>query len=290
MTADTIRLFPSLAIAAQRRGLAAVCRLWLLTRAGDGAGRGVVDLAYLRSWIVDDLGVYSWRRVRQLLTAGDPIFWRYDRAAGRLWLRSPGSVARSLDLERLRGRTVDIPLTELTGGAAAYNRAVYAAWHAGRRAAPVSRAAITEATGIPERTQRHYDQQGATQRRVNIALGAPADAIGRECNAADRGHAAREFYDARGARGTRRAVYLAHQLPNSYQAPYEARRSRRQREINRSLSCGLMGHGERRFTVIYHRRIQDAARAHNNGTPVNAYWLQRRTAGANLWHYLPPTP
>lgn len=103
--------------------LAPPAGVWLVLHAGDGRGRGVVDLA------------------RALEIAGGPelvdrgagLFWSIDQDHGRIFLRSAGKVLNALQPDRpparrlRRSRGVPVPVPELVECPEA---ALRAAWEA----------------------------------------------------------------------------------------------------------------------------------------------------------------
>lgn len=282
-----IRVYPTLALEAKKQGHAATCRAWLLMRHADVDGMGWLSMRGVRGL---NIGI-GWRRMRQLLASGAGLFWVLD--GDRVWLRSPKRVSIELGIERLFGKSVLIPVEQIQKGIGSYNAAVYAAWHAGRRAAPVSRRAVQQATDIPERTQRHYDQVADVRRVVNVSIDDVLTTEGAENHAWKHGNASMTFVDSGGRTfGRNRKVYLSRQLPNSYRTGLTAKRSRRQREYNYVLqTCGLMGRGEQhKHITIFHHSVKDAAREANRANPHIVLWAFKKTRTAQLWSRMGHNP
>lgn len=80
---------------------------------------------------------------------------------------------------------------------------------------------MREITGVPERSQRRYDQQAGVVRRTNIAIGARFNERSQEATAAAQGNASFQFYDHDGGQGRPGGDYMAWQLPNSYDGPHK---------------------------------------------------------------------
>jgi len=143
---------------------AAAGRVWLLLRALDEAGRGMVSLDDARAALTgrgSPLRLCGWRRLRQLLAAGEGVFWvREDgsrgagrqgrrgershsdasfspapplpRSPARLRLLGPARVAAALGVARLVNRPVGLPAAVLLGSIGDARAHLYAAFHSGR--------------------------------------------------------------------------------------------------------------------------------------------------------------
>ncbi len=312
-----------------RRRLAAPGRLWLLLRYLDRDGRGWLRIASIKTQLThppksatqhppNQLAnqptphsalrmpqpLCSARQLRHLLRVGEGIFWTRDRE--RIWLRSTLKVADTLGVERLTGRPVELPLAALLAGIGTFRAHLYAAFHSGRVPAaragqgekPIARATLARITGVSRRAQRAYEQRTRTVARPNYALGPQADATREQEAAWRRGRAVFTVKDVRGYQGRQGRVYVAWQLPNSYEGPHGQGSRCRQRHLNRRLADlrkprdagndqrrdGGGGTGRR----VYHRQAAGAARSHRRRPDRDAYWRgQRQRQGGRWWYALP---
>lgn len=300
-TPQPLTIDPMLAAALLRADVVGPARVWLLARALDGAGRGWLPLATLRAALTARDSVWrigGARRLRQLLAAGDDLFWQRD-AHGRLWLRGAVRLAAALNVERLSGAAVALDRQALLDGHAATRAALYAACHAARPPdRPIARATLHTLTGVPARTQRHYDVATGITRTAHYALCAPHSAADAQAHAWRHGGAACTFTDHRGQHGPAGRVWLARRLPNSYRRPAAppsqapaGRHRQRQRRHNRQLrhllaTCGTRGTG--RPLPAYERRYFDAARAAARavGRSAAVYWRSSGGGGNNrqVWY------
>lgn len=284
----TIKVNRDIPIAAKKAGEAYLCRLWYLIRTLDDAGSGVVPREAVREAFSNELGIWSWRRLRQMLRDGDGKFWQLGD--GGVWYRSASKVAKYLGLPYLTGRAVEVPFDEFVEGVGRYNAAMYAAWHAGRSTNnPISRAKLEELTGACERSQRSYDKQSAMDTRANYTTGPVANPESYQHVAAEHGHGVFMFLDAKGYQGPAGGKYIAHQLPNSYQCSFVSRRSTRQRHINRYLNLRCNGARERDdVDSVFFRNGKQAGRAYDKqGGRFDAYWLSRDSQHTAFWCEIP---
>ncbi len=274
---DATRVYPDMALAALKGGHSGAYRLWLLAHFLDARGTGVLTLEALREYVVGRHAVYSQRQLMSMLAAGEGVFWaRYQRgheivdALGRrrrvtrsvLRVIGHGRVAAALGVARLRVHAVNLPVTDLLGGMAAVNAALFASFHAGRGQAeafnaPIARATLEDLSGRSPAAQRAHDKTAGTQVRRNYARTGVAARPEALAHARLRhGRAAFVAQDAflRKVRGQGAAAGLSAaiviQLPNSYRP--DARLSRagpgRKRRINQALaglSVHLVDMGER---------------------------------------------
>ena len=104
-----------------------------------------------------------------ILNAGKGVFWERDDF-GRIWLYGNIRVARHLGVTHFSGDEIQLPIRELLGRMGAVRNAFYTAFHCGRASSPISRTTLNKVTGIPARTQRHYDDAHNTERVANFSL------------------------------------------------------------------------------------------------------------------------
>ncbi len=170
-----IRHYPSLGIAALQNEQAALYRVWLTCRLLDDEGSGWLNLATIRPQLTESdapLRLFGWRRLRQTLHQGNGRFWTYNQQQKRLWLFSAARVASILKVNKLAGVPVLLPTSTLTKGIGAFKAHLYAAWYSGRQTEnPISRETQSQLTGVPQRTQRHYEKQAGVRVQSNYAVG-----------------------------------------------------------------------------------------------------------------------
>jgi hypothetical protein len=287
-----IPLPPSLGLAILQQEQAAAGRLWLLLRAIDERGRGAVSRETARAAFCaqeSELHFCGPRRLRGLLAAGDGLFWTCSGDA--IWLRSAARVAHDLGVARFRGQSVAVPLKSLTGGIAQVRAELYACFHSGREAAPVSRQSIARRSGVPARTQRHYDRLSGVKKQANFARGPRLRGAEAEAQAWQRGPACFAWRDA-GHRGDTR--FLAWQLPNSYHGPHARLGRGRQKRLNRALADlptkGTAGNGRCRDDDLqrrYFAHARAAAGAFGRVGEQAVYWPDVQPG---VWHCLWRTP
>ena len=288
-----IDLHPSLATAWLQQGVETVGRVWILARHIDTKGRGWIHIDALRASLTDKsspLYICGWRRLRQLLQRGAGTFWDRDEN-GRIWLRSVAKVALNHGVEHLTGRPVRVLLSSICSDVRTLRAHLYASFHSGRNnAAPISRLSLETATGVPERTQRVYDQVAGIERQSNIAVGAVVSAENRQQHYAQR-PGAFELTDKNGKQGDIGKRYLAWRLPNSYSAIHPhtntgsvKRTNRNIRHLQRQNQTDLVnlraqgnGQGKSHNRVFYGDSVRDirANAGHEQ------YW---RNASCGIWH------
>ena len=176
----------------------------------------------------------GWRRLRQILHEGEGIFWHRDDQK-RLWLSGLHRIAHTLDLTRLQGFPIELPVEALLGGIQATRAAFYAAFHSGRESKPISRETLESVSGIAQRTQRTYDHIAGVGRQRNVAIGERYTPENAQERAWQHGRAVFHFVDAHGRQGRRNGTYVAWHLPNSYEATYHRRSRGSRKRLNRRL-------------------------------------------------------
>ena len=268
---DTVRAYPSLLNAARRGGRVSHMRLYLLCRALDLAGSGVVDLDRVKLYYTlkdSPYYLYTSKRLRQILAAGTGIFWE-RHTEGRLWLKSPDKIAAALDVDHIAGTPVALPVWPLLDSHKDAAAAFYGAWHAARGddPNPISRGTIRKVTGACKSSQIVYEELADVQARRNIAIVGDATKEGMQSAAWRFGHVFK-FKDHAGKVDPRRRgwVYVAVCRPNSYRSPYTTLPKGRLRRINTSLhNLVTMGRGKCEDDIlrIYHGDGAAAADAYN---------------------------
>ena len=277
---DTIKHYPSIGIAALKEEKASIYRVWLMCRYLDGDGRGWLPVQDVREQLTgkgSKLRLFCWRRLRQILDQGHGQFWEWDKSNNRLWLFGAARVAAHLDVEKLVGKPVALPIKSVTKSIGDFKAHLYGAWHSGRKTNnPISREVQQSITGIPERTQRYYCKVAGIHRQANIAIGNRKNPKEVEKQAWQRGRATFEFVDHQGRQGRKGTTYIAWHLPNSYTGPHQQSPTGRMRKINRKLNVlvtkGAQGNGGETVEKMYHAHGKEAGRALNQGEGSEAYW------------------
>lgn len=239
----TLTVFPDIALGMLRHNLSAAGRLWLLLRHLDAQGCGRLALEAVRTAVAgrnSRLRVCGPRQLRNLLGAGDGIFWTRDR--DRIWLRATAKVAAALDITRLTARPVALPSAILTGPIGALRAHLYASFHSARDAAPIARETLQRVTAVPARTQRHYEQRLDVDVRANFAIGARAGSTDPQAAAWEQGLGSFTLIDHNGRNGQPGTRYQAWQLPNSYSGPHPRLAKHARKRVNRRLA-DLQHHG-----------------------------------------------
>jgi hypothetical protein len=189
----------------------------------------------------------------------------------------------------LRGRSIYVSISDLTGGIKAVRAALYTSWHAGRDAAPIKRQTLRELSGVPESTQRTYDAEAETQRNNNIDILGAYTAEAYQEASWQYGHAV-SWVIIKGKK------YICRQLPNSYTAQQETAPKGRQKKHNRRIdnlvTKGTQGNNSDLVRLFYQTAVH-AAQAANRGN--KAYWkggralkvcasVPPRLKGACVWY------
>lgn len=289
---DTVRHYPSIGLASLQVEQVAPYRVWLLCRYLDEQGRGWLPLSDVCQQLTgkgSKLRLFGWRRLRQVLGQGQGLFWEWDKTSGRLWLYGAAAVAANLDVHRLTGRVVALPLSAMTAGIGDFKAHLYAAWHSGRRRNnPISREVQATLTGVPERTQRHYCQATKIKQQSNIVIGSQYTTEEAEQQAWQRGRAIFSFTDFQGRQGRKGRRYIAWRLPNSYSGPHQQTANGRIRKINRKLKDlvrkGARGNNGTKVKKRYFANGAEAARALNRGAEPEKYWPTKMAAcQSGIW-------
>lgn len=288
----TVRVQPSILLAMLRQQKEAAGRVWLLARHLDPQGRGWLTIAALRQHLTNKQSanrICGWRRLRQIITAGQGVFWQTD-AQGRLWLRSTARVAATLHVERLAGTAVRLPVATLLDNIRIVRAHFFASFHSGRHTAnPISRQALAQLSGVAERTQRNYDRLTQTRAAANVAVGAALSAENRQTTSYRRRHGCFVLTDRQGKQGAAGRQYHAWRLPNSYHGVHERDRRGHHRKLNRWLKqhVDLVTNRAQGNDVPPQRLFFDGAsvRSIRPNSQHDAYWYDNTT---QLWQVITP--
>lgn len=294
---ETVKHYPTLGIAALKAGEAPVYQVWLACRFLDENGRGWLSLQEVRQQLTGPgctgVRLFGWRRLRQVLGQGNGRYWMWDKVGSRLWLFGAARVAAELNVERLSGRPVALPLKVVASSSSTFKAHLYAAWHSGRKHNnPISRQVQQQLTGLPERTQRHYCRRAGVKRQQNITIGGNySSEAAQEC-AWRRGRAMFEFYDANGQHGQLGGHYLAWQLPTTHVGPHQQASKGRQRKVNHKLQDLVInrarGNSSEKVGRCYWPDEAAAAKSYNRNPKADAHWPQpeHEDRRYQLWRYL----
>ena len=210
----------------------------MLCRYLDQSGRGWLTSEQLREALTAkkaDLKICGWRRLRQILTLGQDVYWRRD-TDGRIWLFSAEKVAYRLHVKQLQGNPVQLSLSVLTSKIGVVRAEFFATFHSGRKESrPISRATLTSISGVAERTQRLYDRATNVKSEGNLAIGAVVTPENLKTTSYKRRHGSFIFIDKHGKQGPVGQQYHAWRLPNCYHGVHQTGKRGRQTKINRWL-------------------------------------------------------
>lgn len=268
----SIVVHPTLLLAMLKQEQVAFGRIWLLAKLLDTSGRGWLSIQQLRGALTQKQSAHyvcGWRRLRQILAQGSPLFWQRDDA-NRLFLHSAARVTADLGVTHLAGDAIELPAVSLLGTIGDVRATFYTTFHSGRDSAPISRATLCQVTSIPERTQRHYDNVQQTERIYNFSL---LSQQGDAETAWQHGRAAFNFTDKQGHHGTAGHTYTAIRLPNSYETTRYARLTRKRKRLNKQLKQVLAQRGMQGNSNSSARRLffTDAQQAANRFKQSNKF-------------------
>ena len=307
---DTVLLHPSIAVALLQMENAAVGRLWLLARSLDPAGSGRINMDALREKFTgkgSEYRVCGWRRLRMLLAQGEGLFWERDDE-GRLWIYGVGHVAAVLGLEKVEGVAVHVNVKDLLN-IQSCRAQFYASWFSGRKTInPISRAKITELTGVTEEQQRIYERLTKVDVKPCLAIGEQYSLEGMQeagyQRGAVRGHGAGvtfDFIDHKGKQGKAGERYVAWHLPNQYTGRHKRAGKSSRRNINRylkrnnilekKLALGNVGSGDTDDALvvpIFFPHLKAAGKRRKKvRTAQEIYWEGMNTRSVQMWHVAP---
>ncbi len=288
---ETVKLHPDIGLGILRKKVAAAGRIWLLLRWIDRTGCGWSDIEQVRKLLCDQessIKVCGWRQMRSLIAQGEGIFW--NQRDGRLWLQSIPKVARTLDIARLSGRPVALPLKVLIQGMGQVRAHFFASFHSGRKQAnPIARASLSEISHVSPRSQQNYERRARVRKLKNFAVGPKISSENAKDRAWQQGSACFRWHDNKAVHGAQGRSYLAWQLPNSYLGPHKQRPYGRQKKFNRELAVlftkGMTGNDH--FNVeLKPKRYFDAAKQtvrNHDPSQTGVYW---RGKNPGLWYFM----
>lgn len=305
-----VKLHADVATGMLRQSLAAPGRIWLLLRHLDASGQGWLSIEDVRAHLCGKdsaLRVCGWRQLRNLMRQGEGVFWQ--RKQDRLWLRSVARAAAALDVWRLTGAPVAIPLAVLTQSIGVVRAHLYASFHSGRAVErqakgksvkPIARQSIQAICRISRRTQRNYEKTAKVRKQQNFAVGPQLHHPQSQELAWSYGQAAFQLTDHAGKHGLPGRKYLAWQLPNNYFGPHDQQPRGRQKRINHQLSVlftqGMTGNGKAMIEGNRHYHPKrffgsghTAAKAYNRAAKHDIYWHTPKGKGPRLWHLISGT-
>ncbi|GAB4280336.1 MAG: hypothetical protein Kow0080_33160 [Candidatus Promineifilaceae bacterium] len=289
-------MHPTLAVQMLKKRVTASGRLWLLLKFLDTAGKGWYTIQNARQLLTDkgsQWRICGKRQFRNLLKAGNDLFWVCNN--GRIWLRSTTRAAAALDIDRLYGTPVALPVHILTEPIGTVRAHLYASFHSsrqqetavGHQSAPIARETISALTNIHPRIQRIYEKRAGVRKRHNIALGPTVSHADPHEIAWEHGRATRKWRDHQGHHGTAGKQYWAWQLPNNYIGPHSKCPKRAKKRVNRQLTdlsnTGTTGNSHTAFDRRFFANGRLAAKAtHHAQHPI--YWPAPKQHNHSLWY------
>lgn len=292
-TSSHVKVHPSLACGLFQAEQTAVGRIWFLLQHLDRAGRGWLEVAFIRQQLTDKhapLRACGWRQLKNLLHTGQGQFWQWE--GERVWLRSAAKVAAVLGVEKLVGQPVAVPVAALCSGVGEARAHLYATFHSSRNSPnPISRETLSQVTHIPARTQRAYEETARVQKQRHIAIGERYTAESVQKRAWWHGTAVFDFIDHHGRQGPEKRHYVAWHLPNSYTACHERCSRGRKRKINREIDLvnqRTRGNGFRGLKHLFHSDGAAAGQAYNRVPYHDHYWPCSRPpqASCEMWRVM----
>ena len=259
----TVNLPPSLCRLANRgyhlRGkpITSPLRLWLLLHAIAKSNGGWLTHDKVRTELTSHQGkfrLFGPRRLAAVIFQGEGVFWKVsDNKQGerRIWLHGLAHICQQLGIERLYGRPLEVPLSELLQPMPKVRSVFYAATLANHdESKPVSRRSLETMTGCSKRRQRTYERhQGITTTRHYANKGEYSDH--KLQSTRYDGYAAFPLKDRNGRFGKLGKWYVAHHLPSTYHLPatHTLGSMAQTRRVNRRLQIdpcrkGNGGNGE----------------------------------------------
>ena len=301
-----------------RQEVVATGRIWLLLKHMDRGGSGWISLPQARRHLTEgsgELRVCGRRQLRKLLSRGEGLFWGQDK--DRIWLRSTAKVAASLNVHRLTGSPIALPVADLLQGIGHVRAHFYASFHSGRnkdsgkskRSNLIARSTLQRICHTSRRSQQRYEKMAGIASQSNIAIGGVSTVENDQRIAWNKGTAAFRFTDSAGKKGRKGVTYSAWQLPNKYSGPHKTLPKGKQKRINRELADlfmkGMTGNSKLSFSFgprgdrqggsdsnqtkrLYHNHSQSAAASYARSPHNDAYWPDRDSAvGAyRLWYHI----
>lgn len=167
---DSINIFGHTLDAIARAGREGDGRVWLLARYLDKNGEGRVAVDALKKKLVTEWNVLSWKRLRQIMNAGEGVFWHRDKRSEHCYYHSEARVAKAFDVGQLRGFAVAIPIRQLLGNIKSVRAVFYDAFHSGRTDGygnPITRHVMETRGNGDGRTQREYEELRGIDTKAN---------------------------------------------------------------------------------------------------------------------------
>jgi hypothetical protein len=297
---QTVKAYPSLLNAFHKKELVPVGRVYMLIRAMDKDGRGRVPVSQLRDMFTGPGSPWriftTWKRLRQVLNQGEGICWQRD-PDGDLRIYGPHRIAQALECGRLRGQPVELPVKELLKGIQATKAQFYTCLHSGR---PITQKKLRELTGIPQSTQRLYNQVAGVKSQKNICVNdkEPYNRENVQRRAWQQGRNVFRFYVRKGK--LRGLAFVAWRLPSSYESGHAVAPKGRQKKVNQAIALVMnreRGNNEK-VERLYHPDNATAGAAYNRSPEHDHYypvdssiisdrWRNSRLASAAVWGVLP---
>ncbi|MCB8965846.1 MAG: hypothetical protein H6660_03040 [Ardenticatenaceae bacterium] len=285
------KLYPDMALAMLRHGQVNAGRIWLLLRQLDENGSGRLSLDSVQTILTTKTShwrVCGKRQLRNILKQGENIFWHRDQR--RIWIRSVAKAAASLDVTHLKLRPVFVSQAILCSTVGTVKAHFYASFHSSRTdTQPISRETLEQVTGVPQRTQRAYEQLAGIEALHHMAVGEVATPEQVQERAWRQGQAFFLFTDFLGKQGPAGRQYTAWHLPNSYTSCHRPAPKGRMRKTNRQIDLVTRRARGNGYNRLFYENGAKAARAFARDTAVDRYWHEQPKSRprTRLWSVFP---
>ncbi len=280
----TIDVIPDIATAILRHEQSSAGRIWHLLRALDPEGRGAFSIESVRDHICGKSSQWQcvgWRQLRNILRAGQGLFWARDKET--VWLRSRVKVAAVLDVQRVGGHAVALPIDSLLGGLGSYKAALYSTFHAGRDIRPISRASLTKISSACASSQRNYEKTAAVKTTAQFAILTQSEREARW----EHGAHIFSISDKQGVAGRRYNRVLVRQLPNCFRTNLSIASTNQKKRLNRNLrdllTKGATGNTQNTDTTHEFERVYGID-CKNKQTNVQIQYVS--SGRASIWHQI----
>ncbi len=265
-----VTFYSLMGIEAARRGSGSggAWRLWVLARALDNAGRGIIKRDDLRAFVVGHLGVNRMTWKRWYSDAMRLEIFKESRNAAGVWymvFSNAGIIGAALGCVDGVGRRVTMPAAALVGYGWAAR--VFAAHEVTYKNKPIARETMQKKINVSRSTQQYREARAGVKKIMNIAkMNRGADHLPGVVDH-DRNPGA-WFVDKKGI--------LNRRLPNTYQYKNAVLSQRgRGRKVNRILR-GLIN-SQQQSSLLKMERAQSFIDADESETPGDVIRLYNMT-------------
>lgn len=297
---QTVKAYPSLLSAITRNNLVAPARVYKLLQAIDDDRRGLFLVEDARKKLCNRHSKYyvcSWRWMRELLDRGEGIFWQ-RHTKDQLWLNGPKRVALALNVERLQGRPVYLPVDALLGSIKEVSANFFAAYESGRKHDnPISQRTLRQVTGVSERAQYEYNKllgRKATKNYTITNLEYNQENVYKLVVQA--GRPVMRFIDWHGLQGESRKAVCLYRLPDTRSRVHEQAAKGRQGQINKAINLAITREqgNDSEVNRLYFPTIGAAVKDFGRNPEQPHYWplgksvipnagMTGKFEGVNMW-------